>query len=109
MSELEGNTIKASRSKRTAPEKPTEIGNGVPAVELSSSPVLYDEPIQGYVRCRVMKRGDNRIATGVTLLLEEVKFPFFQKGDELNLPRLTADKYEDAGWVEILGGIDDDA
>lgn len=98
MSELEGNSIRKARV--TVEQIAPRSGSGF--VEPSSSPVLDPVCPEGYVRVRVMKKGDRRIFTGVTCMLEEEKFPTFRKGDELNLPRASADKYEDDGWVEIL-------
>jgi hypothetical protein len=56
----------------------------------------------GHVRVRVMKRGHDKIATGEICPLETVRFPNYRQGDETTLPRDTADKYEDAGMVEVL-------
>ena len=61
-----------------------------------------DEMPPGHVQVRIMKKGHDVIFTGDTCPLETIKLPKFQKGDTTTMARDTADKYEDAGMVEIL-------
>ena len=57
-----------------------------------------------FARCRVMKKGADRIATGEYKWPSQPteRFPTYAQGDVCMLDPDTAVKYEDDGWVEIL-------
>lgn len=113
MSELEGDMIKRGPGRppktgltdveQLTPRTAISAPSGSRVVGEPDDPVTAPETPPGYVRCRVLKKGDRRIFTGVTVLLATEKFPTFRHRDELNLPRDLAEQYEEVqGWVEIL-------
>lgn len=60
---------------------------------------------EDHVRVRCLRRGHDKISMGISLPLDDVKFPNFHQGDVFVLPVHLADKYEndDAfGWVETV-------
>lgn len=88
----------APKAARAAAPKVVLEGEPLPAETAAT-----EELPPGYVRTRIMKRGHNKISTGLVLPLEEVVFPNYKQGDIVAMPRDTAIHYEDdLGWVEIL-------